>query len=216
MGIQDSKIQINRPLEEKVGGRMEETKSTLKKIPENQLFYIHTTKEEYYPQNDESVHEDALCYQATSLAHLAAIAEYLHMDSDEVFVDLGCGKGRVLCFMAQQPIKKVIGVELRKELVLLSRANIEQLRPRTPVEVVLEDSTTFYTEEGTVYYMFNPFGIETVRSVLENIKRSFVARPRPIRIVYNNCVYGQCIDKQYWLEREGKIGPTGITVWHTK
>ena len=41
---------------------------------------------------------------------------YLKLDANDVFVDLGCGKGRAVFLAAAQKLKKVIGVELRKEL----------------------------------------------------------------------------------------------------
>jgi cyclopropane fatty-acyl-phospholipid synthase-like methyltransferase len=71
------------------------------------------TEEDYYPEDDSSVYEDALCYQPTRQHHLQEIADYLQPSPRDVFVDLGCGKGRMICFMARYRLRKIIGVELR-------------------------------------------------------------------------------------------------------
>jgi precorrin-6B methylase 2 len=171
------------------------------------------TEEDYYPEDDSSVYEDALCYQPTRQHHLQEIADYLQPSPRDVFVDLGCGKGRMICFMARYRLKKIIGVELRPELAEIARRTVEALAPVTPVIVCQEDAATFETDEGTIYYLFNPFGAATVREVIINIRESLTLNPRAVRIVYNNIVHAQLLDTEPWLRREGEISSTGIWVW---
>src|SRR5688572_3166400 len=49
---------------------------------------------------------------------------------DDVFIDFGCGKGRVVLQAAMYPFRKVIGVELSTELCDVARRNVEHSRSR--------------------------------------------------------------------------------------
>lgn len=179
-------------------------------------FLIRETEEEYYTHDDASTYRDALNYQATRSSHLVPMAEYLQLRKDDVFVDYGCGKGRVVCFMALHDIKRVVGVELRKELAGFAREKIREIGPATPVDIYEQDAATFYSPDGTIFYLFNPFGVETVKRVLRNIHRSFEAHPRTLRIVYNNSIYSNWLDSADWLAREGRILETDMVVWRSR
>lgn len=171
------------------------------------------TEEEYYPRQDTSIHEDAAIYQATTYEQLRAMVEYLPLTADDVFVDYGCGKGRVLCYMALQNIRKVVGVELRQELIDIAWKNIRALKPQMPVEIYKADAARFSSPDGTLFYLFNPFGSRTVKDVVGAIERSVKENPRLIRIIYNNTVYRYHLDMADWLVKEGPIGHSGLWVW---
>jgi cyclopropane fatty-acyl-phospholipid synthase-like methyltransferase len=180
-------------------------------------FLLKETEEEYSAKEDMSRYRDALNYQATSFIHLEAMTEYLSLDVGDVFVDLGCGKGRTVCFVALQgAIRKAVGVELRQELAEHARRKIREIRPSTPVEIHRQDAAEFESPEGTIYYMFNPFGASTVQQVIRNIEKSRTINPRQVRIVYNNYVHCDCLDRAGWLVREGQISDTDIAVWRSK
>lgn len=99
---------------------------------------------------------------------------------DEVFYDLGCGKGRVLCHFARKPIRKAIGVEYDEPLVRIAETNLETLAgKRAESSVVLGDAAAQDYSDATLVFMFNPFGPDTMRGVLNKL----VARPG-VRIAY--------------------------------
>jgi len=200
-----------------MGEDMPSGKTLLKPgLEKDELVYLlKNTEDDYYPTDDMSLYEDALCYQPTRFNQLQEMVNCLDLKKEDVFVDFGCGKGRVVCFMAMQEIRKVIGIELRRELVEQAIKNAKELNPGIPVEIIQGDSATFYSEEGTIYYMFNPFGQDTVKCVLNNISDSLKDNPRQIKIVYNNPVYGYYLDQLDWLERAGDIGYTGIRIWQS-
>ena len=108
----------------------------------------------------------------------------MQFGSDDVFVDLGSGKGRVLLSVATKNLKKVIGIEIRKDMFDIAMENLEKSKMKnTPVEIVNADVATFDMKEGTIFFMFNPFGINTQKRVLENIRSSLVVNPRQVRII---------------------------------
>jgi SAM-dependent methyltransferase len=185
--------------------------------PYDLAFLLQATEEDYYAKADPSLCRDALSYQATRFAHLEPMMEHLALGPDDVFVDYGCGKGRIVCYVALQGIvRKVVGVELRQELAEYARARIREIRPATPIEIVHQDAATYTSRDGTVFYLFNPFGQITLQRVLRNIHDSIEANPRPVRIVYNNCVHGDCLDEAGWLVRAGGISGTDIAVWRSR
>jgi predicted RNA methylase len=136
---------------------------------------------------------------------------------DDVFIDIGCGAGRVIFFIAAQNLKKVIGVELNEELIDAARQNYRALKLRnSPVEIVCADAAVFNMDEGTIFFMYNPFGYKTLRKVVANIKKSIEASPRKIRIVYYGLWHRHLLDDEDWLELEKEMDRGEILIWHNK
>jgi len=144
---------------------------------------------------------DSTGYEPTYYHILSLLLRYV--GPDDTFVDVGCGKGRVLWFIAtRRRLRKAIGVEIEPELAQLARENMKKARLRTPVTIIEADASQVDLSEGTVYYLFNPFGRETLLRFLGNIERSLQINPRVIRIVYLNPKLGQILDDANWLHRE--------------
>jgi len=103
----------------------------------------------------------------------------------EVFYDIGCGHGRVLCMVARHRISKCVGVELSAEFAKKARANAATLRGRrSPIEVNVEDAAEMNYTDGTTFYFGDPFGAETMRAVLKRIGDSLVENPREVRCIF--------------------------------
>lgn len=154
---------------------------------------------------------DAVKYQPMSYSLLPLILPYVK-DSD-VFVELGCGKGRVLWFVAKRRrLKKAIGIEIVPELAEIARRNTK-LKLLTPVQIIEGNVANADLREGTVYFMANPFGEDTLRRVLRNIETSLLTNPRHIQIVYRNPVWGHVLDNTYWLKPSEKQSEM-LGVWH--
>lgn len=83
------------------------------------------------------------------------------------FVDIGCGKGRALLLAAEQPFRKVIGVELNEDLARTARRNVSHwssmARPRVKIRVMNTDAMEFRWPRGPLLvYLYNPFACELV------------------------------------------------------
>jgi predicted RNA methylase len=98
-------------------------------------------------------------------------------------------------------VKRVVGVELFKENAEIARSKIDR-DLLIPVEIVVSDVSEADLTEGTVYYMYNPFGKETIRKVLDGIRKSLVAHPRKVRIIYYNPLWESVLDHTPWLASE--------------
>jgi len=148
---------------------------------------------------------DSKIYVPTDFYILPSLLRYLN--SDDIVIDLGCGKGRVLWFVAtRRKLRKVIGVEIDPALVQIARENMAKAKLRTPVTIIEGDAARADLSEGTVYFMFNPFGEETLRRVLENISSSLEDHPRSIRILYEHPVLAHVLDDTIWLRAQNRNG----------
>lgn len=178
---------------------------------------INTSVAEVKLKQNISPNIDNHGYQPTFYGRLEKMVKYLTLTPEDVFIDLGCGKGRVVFFVAMQKLKKVIGVELDRDIFIIAQKNLRNLKiNKTFIELINSDAATFDIREGTIFFFFNPFGFKTFNTVINNIKESLIVNPRIIRIVYYGPEYAELLDNQNWLIREGKIENNGCPVWRNK
>ena len=93
------------------------------------------------------------------------------------FVDLGCGKGRVVLAAARRPFRRVVGVEISSELAAIARANIEGYRPPppllAPIDVVEADVTRIDLPDGDLLvHLYHPFETPVTEIVLDRLESS--------------------------------------------
>lgn len=110
--------------------------------------------------------------------------------SDFVFVDIGCGLGRVLINAATYPFRRVVGVEVSTSMAQTARRNVEQarlLRFRTTIAVRCDDARNLtYEEDGYVIFMFNPFGESVMRDIVSSMEDAVRERNVKFFVVYYN------------------------------
>lgn len=136
----------------------------------------------------EHFHPDRVWYQPSGWTFLRRGLRGYSVTSDDVFVDFGSGKGRVLYQAAKYPFACVIGVEISDDLAAISRANLERNTDSfqcTNIEVVVSDACDFRVpDDMSVAYFYDPFVGDTFRCVIDNIVRSIDRHPRPVRLIY--------------------------------
>lgn len=154
------------------------------------------------PQDwSDSKHGDGNRYQAPDYNNLFKLRRMLHLQEDDVFYDIGCGKGRVLCVIARKRLRKVIGVELVPQLCDRAEDNAEKMRGRqSPIEIRCGDACEADLSGGTVYYFYNTFGPRTMQEVLEKIRHE-ASPAKPARIVYYNALQEDLFSAVGWLRR---------------
>jgi len=144
-------------------------------------------------------------YGTTSFNVVFAILDALRLSEDDVVVDLGCGRGRVVCCAALRRVRGVIGVEYEEELARIARENADRLRGRhSPVTIVHGGAQDFDYAAGTVFYLYNPFGAEILGQVMTRLKQSLARRSHPIRIVYMKPHCELLMLEAAWLEPYGR------------
>jgi len=141
-------------------------------------------------------------YGTQSYTETVAVLKALRLDLNDVFVDLGCGKGRVICLAARHLLREVIGVEHSAYLCEIARRNSLRVRGRrSPIKIQEIGAESFDYTIGTVFYMFHSFGPKTLASVLERMYQGLRSNPRRLRLVYSNPRNEHIVSQVGWLER---------------
>jgi SAM-dependent methyltransferase len=144
-------------------------------------------------------------YATSPYSFIMRILHSLNMEHSDVFVDIGCGKGRVLCCASQFEIKKVIGVEVDDDLYKIARQNVRIARgTKCSVQIIHASAIDFDFRIGTIYYLFDTYGETSLSITLAKMKKSLQKHPRPIRIVYVNPVHETVLSKTDWLQMYDK------------
>jgi SAM-dependent methyltransferase len=142
-------------------------------------------------RNFEREHLDIgrLGYVASAWRTLPRALRHIGVSTDDVFIDFGCGKGRVVHQAAKRRFRKVIGVEISPALADVAREALEAKRRRhrcKDVEIVVADAREYAVPDDlTIVYFFHPFFGETLDVVLGNIIESIDRNPRRVSIIYS-------------------------------
>ncbi|HUV63790.1 MAG TPA: class I SAM-dependent methyltransferase [Sedimentisphaerales bacterium] len=148
---------------------------------------------------------DSIPYSTIPYRMIMKILRHLALEPSDVFVDIGCGKGRVLCCASRFRIRQVVGVEIDQDLCRAARHNTERVRGRqSPVSITHAAAQECDYRAGTVYYLFCPFGAATLNQVLARIRQSLQGEPRRIRIVYVNPMAEPLLERSGWLQMKDR------------
>ncbi len=108
-------------------------------------------------------------YEGTPTRHLGRILRDLNLQKEDVFLDYGSGKGRVLINVAKRQVGRVIGLEISPELVAICEGNIKQAMPKLKcldLTVKCANGADWpVPDDCNVLFFFNPFP----DTVLENV-----------------------------------------------
>ena len=154
-------------------------------------------------------------YDPTPAAIFSRLMRRINVDlSRFVFIDFGCGKGKVLLLAAELPFKQIIGVELSSKLMQVAEENLRSHLSRTrtvgnPIRLACMDASEFQLpREATICYFYNPFKEEVMRKVLENIRRSLAAVPRELYVLYLYPIHHALFEESRFLT------PVKKTAWY--
>jgi SAM-dependent methyltransferase len=147
-------------------------------------------------------------YMTLPYATISAILKKLSLTSSDALLDIGCGKGRMLCCAALLPLRKVIGIEYSSELCSIAEQNASRLRGiKTPITIVNVRAQDFEYNDADVFYCYNPFGPPIFDEVLQRIAIALEGRSKPIRFIYANPLHEQLLKSCPWLEQYDELHP---------
>lgn len=110
------------------------------------------------------------------------------------FIDIGSGKGRAVLLASALPFKKIIGVEISKNLTSIAKKNIcifpDEEKKCKKIELMCKDAIEYNLPmEQIVLFLFNPFGEPIMRQFVENVRESFHNQPRRVIVIYFNPIH---------------------------
>jgi len=127
------------------------------------------------------------------------------------FIDLGCGKGRVLLVAANFGFKQVIGVEFSHELAEIAKKNLRKMGIANAAVVQTDAAKYRFPDSDMVVYLFNPFSEEVMQTVISNLRESLAKK---IYVIYVNPRCARLFDNSGFLTRLGcPPARPGIQIW---
>ena len=121
-------------------------------------------------------------YEATPYCILQILANSGYISKRDKIIDFGCGKGRVDFYLAYSVKAKMIGVEFDNRLYNSALKNSQTALSSTRVSFVNCDARDYVIDlDITGAYFFNPFNVEVLECVINNLRKSKVDNDREIK-----------------------------------
>lgn len=112
--------------------------------------------------------------------------------TDTTFLDVGCGRGRVLVMAAAYGFKNIIGIDFSQRLCDQAASVCKDL----PVTITCADARMYEIPDTVgVIFLFNPFDAAIMSEFILRVSESLLRKKRPLTVLYAN---PQC--KDLWLE----------------
>jgi SAM-dependent methyltransferase len=112
-------------------------------------------------------------------------------------IDLGSGKGRVLMVAPHFGFTHITGIDFAKELCEQAIANMKEKETHFPGikwKVINENVENYdIGNQDSVFFMFNPFTEDVLKSFLEKLDNSCHEFPRSIYFLYASPQYQQLL-----------------------
>ncbi len=127
-------------------------------------------------------------YEAIDYGTFARVLRRIKIRPDDVFLDYGCGMGRVVVLAARKRFRRVMGVELSSRLCSIAEKNL-QIAQRGfrcgSAHIIHMDAGAFVVPgDVSIVFLFSPFFGEVMRKVTARIRESLAADPRDITIIH--------------------------------
>jgi SAM-dependent methyltransferase len=136
----------------------------------------------------------------------------MNITSGDIFLDVGCGKGRAMIAAAFFPFKKIIGIDISKRLIEYAKKNDQRRRKfsetRTFCLFAANICDWAIPDDVNVIFMYNPFAGEVMKSFLARVRESFERRPRVIKLIYVNPKCDAELMASGWLEKKRTTTPS--------
>jgi SAM-dependent methyltransferase len=108
---------------------------------------------------------------------------------DYTFVDVGCGKGRVVLLASDLHFQRIVGVELNPTLTSIAEANLANWNasPHACNDIAILNVDALAApipDSPTVLYIYNSFNLYVMLPLLERLQALSLTRTAPIDLIY--------------------------------
>lgn len=136
-------------------------------------------------------------YSITPEEHIREILAHLDFTKCSAFLDIGCGKGLVLKIVSGGSFQSLGGIEYDERLAGICKRNLRRLGLKD-IQIFCGNAREFDGyERYNTFFLFNPFGEEIFKEVLEKIPSGGTT------IIYHNPTCHQLIlDTGYFRLKE--------------
>lgn len=145
-------------------------------------------------------------YKPTRVRYFHKLMQALSLPKSLVFVDVGCGKGRVLLLAAQYGFRRIVGLELSPRLCEIARDNIGVFRRRhleiNETTVVCTNVLQYQlTDDEGIFFLFWPFDRSVTMSFLEMVRQSIDRKPRNVWLIINEFQFLDLLDGDSYFDQ---------------
>jgi SAM-dependent methyltransferase len=156
-----------------------------------------------------------LRYQASEEAELIEVASRLAMDPRNfTFIDIGCGKGRILLVAARLGFRRIVGVELAPELVDVAKKNLAKLAVTNALLIHGDAAEYVFPPGALLTYLYNPFGAPVMSQLLRNLEhRIEQGGTDEIYVAYKGLACRPLLDESRFLRRLNAPELKHIAIW---
>ena len=118
----------------------------------------------------------------TKYSAMPLIFRFVRIKKNDVLVDVGCGKGRIINYWLSRKLKnKIVGLELDPELARCTAQHFSRWRN---VRIRSGDAIANLPKDGTIFYFYNPFCEEKVRAFEAALTAAY--SEHQIKVIYYN------------------------------
>lgn len=125
--------------------------------------------------------EGGTSYSATCYWTLEKVFSDAEFTPDDSFVDVGCGKGRLLAYMLERKFPgRITGIEMDSATAAVTRKWIQRY-PKDKVRLIEGNAFLQQYDEYTVIYLFRPFETDYFKRFIQLLEQQLT---HPIRLYY--------------------------------
>ena len=142
---------------------------------------IHTSG-----RDDSAEDGNRFPYEPTPYSVLERLVENHVITAADHVIDYGSGKGRVAFFLRHQTSCRVTGVEFNQLFVFDAEENKQRYSgDPAGIRFLLQPAETYeIPDDVSVFWFFNPFSVNLLRSVLARISASLARNPREMKLLF--------------------------------
>lgn len=146
------------------------------------FLHVNTTKAMFLSQHDNKVN---YMYEPFPYIKMKRLFKNYSFSESDGFVDIGCGKGRVLVGAALNGCVNIYGIDISKELLEYAENNLAKCRKKTDLnyKLLCLDARDFtFSPDINKVFFYNPFSYRIFLKVLKSLKKSIEDNPRDVTI----------------------------------
>lgn len=157
---------------------------------------------------------------STEYSALNVMFSQIELNSNDVIVDVGCGKGRTFNWLLYKKVtNKLIGIEVDHDVAKFTK---KRLSNYPQIEIIVGNFCDITFPRGaSIFYLYNPFKEELMRKFVKYLLDIVVSKcykydERPL-IIYHNCDFLYVFEENpaWVIKRLGYInGHLSAIIWY--
>lgn len=146
-------------------------------------------------------------YEPTPYPVLERLAQSGWLGREHRLLDYGCGKGRVVFYLAAAVGCQATGIDQSPRLIREALENRQSCRAGDRVRLACCLAEQYPIGDENAFFFFNPFSLTVFEAVLRRLRQSWYANPRQMLLLcyYPSPEYIQCLEGCPEIQRLGSI-----------